>query len=231
MLILTHLQRGANPCALSQESLTSLVKHAQRAQNQLILCLLSAHPDFTHVHQELMPKKPIVTVTPKPTITPLSNINRPNEFGETDLYRACASLSSKEVIHYLLAHGAAVDLPESHCLHYVCSRGEGVGAEILKIFLGQPNAPINALDESDRTPLHWAAYYGNSTAIEMLLAHPDIKINEINAFGKTPLDEAEDFEQEYALVATYRKAIAHLKSAGCKTAKELEGLASERKTP
>jgi ankyrin repeat protein len=49
------------------------------------------------------------------------------------------------------------------------------------------NQDVNAKDATNNTPLHWAAGAGHLEAVQYLLSRPDIKLNEQNLLGDTPL--------------------------------------------
>jgi ankyrin repeat protein len=66
-----------------------------------------------------------------------------------------------------------------------CANGH---TEIVSLLLKE-KAPVNALNKSKNTPLHWAALNGRSEIISLLLeagADPNLK----NEFEHVPLEEA-----------------------------------------
>ena len=66
-----------------------------------------------------------------------------------------------------------------------CANGH---IDIVKLLLNH-KAPINALNKSKNTPLHWAALNGRTALIELLVsegADPNLK----NEFEHVPLEEA-----------------------------------------
>ena len=45
-------------------------------------------------------------------------------------------------------------------------------------------------DDTDRTPLSWAAQYGHGSIVQMLIEKDDVDINTKDIFGMTPLSAA-----------------------------------------
>lgn len=154
-------------------------------------------------------------------------INTPiNEWGETPLYRACENRHDT-TINMLLWHGAEIDLPMSHCLHFVCgSRGDKL---IVKRFLAHSTCRVNAQDEDGRTPLHFAAHFGNHDIVKLLLKQPGVALNICNRHGDTPLDEA--LNAPFSYTEDYKKTIELITQAGGKTSPELKDLASGIESP
>lgn len=46
---------------------------------------------------------------------------------------------------------------------------------------------INVTDQNQRTPIHWAADYGQVSVIEFLCKQPGVNVNAKDRFGITPL--------------------------------------------
>ncbi|KOC69031.1 Ankyrin repeat domain-containing protein 49 [Habropoda laboriosa] len=104
--------------------------------------------------------------------------------GYTPLHRACYG-NHVEIVEYLLQSGAQIDAKtndEWQPLHSACCWNNVECAAVL-IANG---ADINARSKGDQTPLHLvSASSHNSSALQLLLLHPDIKPRLVNSSGDT----------------------------------------------
>lgn len=66
---------------------------------------------------------------------------------------------------------------------------------------------VNAKDATNNTPLHWAAGAGHLEAVNYLLSRPDIKLNEQNLLGDTPLHRVCFFVQILENIETDEKTL------------------------
>ena len=113
-------------------------------------------------------------------------INGPDSFGYTALHHAVSNgfLEHAEV---LVQHGANVvaggmkRLTPLHCAAYTGR------PEVVRLLA--PIANVNKLDNSARTPLHWAAERGYFEVTRELLAH-GARVNIEDMYGMTPLKYA-----------------------------------------
>src|SRR4051812_48579074 len=88
----------------------------------------------------------------------------------------------KEIVNLLVARGAALTLFEA------CAAGEVERLERLMVDAG---TTINAYSDDGWTPLHLAAYFGNTKIAEMLLGQgADVTARSRNSTGNTPLHAA-----------------------------------------
>ena len=103
---------------------------------------------------------------------------------------ACAFRSGKQdVVEFLLAKGATEDIYAAAILGH---------ADKVAAFLKQDQKLVNARDSDGRTPLHWAAIYGQTKAMELLLAEK-ADVNSLDKDGFTPLHWAATFNKKDAV--------------------------------
>jgi hypothetical protein len=118
-------------------------------------------------------------------------INAQDDEGMTPLAGAVAR-ERFDVVTFLLDHGADPNIPNKQGLTplaQACGYDQGNALVLAQVLLGA-NANVNAADAHGDTPLHKAAYNGNSDVVELLLAH-GASINATNKMGQTPLQVAQ----------------------------------------
>lgn len=102
----------------------------------------------------------------------------------------CASRSGKkELVEFLLEKGAAEDIFAAAIV--------GDTDRITALLKKDPKL-INAADADSKTALHWAALYGQTKVIELLLANK-ADVNALDEDGFTPLHWAATFNQSDAV--------------------------------
>ncbi|KAH9280376.1 Ankyrin repeat domain-containing protein 6 [Echinococcus granulosus] len=119
---------------------------------------------------------------------PSINMNSRDEVGCTALHKA-ASAGHREAIHFLIYHGAQIDVQEylygNSPLHEVASKGFSRSVEALCI----SRAPPNLQNKLGLTPLHVAAQNGHKQSIRVLLfSGADLGVTD--KFGNTCLHTA-----------------------------------------
>lgn len=79
---------------------------------------------------------------------------------------------------------------------------------------------VNAQDAINMTALHWAARYGHSRIVELLLDYPGIAVNSRNRKGQTPLHIAAAFGhvEVVALLLAFRSVYVNLRDDTGRTA-------------
>ena len=103
---------------------------------------------------------------------------------------ACADRSGKQdVVEFLLANGAKEDIYAAAIVGHV---------DKVAAFLKQDKTLLNAKDSSGRAPLHWAALYGQTKVMELLLAER-ADVNLLDGDGFTPLHWATTFNKKDAV--------------------------------
>lgn len=118
-----------------------------------------------------------------------SCVNATDSDGYTALHRASYS-GREEVLLYLLKHGGNVHAKTHDGWQPIHCAARWNKIDICKILL-EHKADINAATNGLQTPLHFAALSSESQPLlELLLLHPDIKHNVVNAAGDTPYDLA-----------------------------------------
>ncbi|MBQ8480609.1 MAG: ankyrin repeat domain-containing protein [Akkermansia sp.] len=80
-------------------------------------------------------------------------------------------------------------ISESEYSSRIISAAEKGDNEQLSLLI-TAGADVNKADKDGWTPLHWAAWNGNSECVKRLLATPGIDVNMANEYGWTPLDRA-----------------------------------------
>lgn len=96
----------------------------------------------------------------------------------------------KEIVNLLVARGARLSLCEA------AAAGELERAERL---IGQRSGEVSSYSPDGWTPLHLAAFFGQSKIVELLLAHgADTAVRSKNPNGNTPLHAALAANQKLA---------------------------------
>jgi len=108
--------------------------------------------------------------------------------GQTVLARAIRS-GKQEVVEFLLASGATEDIYAAAVVGHV---------DKVAAFLKNDKKLVNARDSGGRTPLHWAALYGQTRVMELLLAEK-ADVNLLDGDGFTPLHWAATFNKRDAV--------------------------------
>jgi len=94
-----------------------------------------------------------------------------------------------DLVKVLLDHGADVNTADRYgwsLLHYATHNGD-----MTKMLLEKGANPNSVERERGQTPLHWAAFRGRKTVVEMLLAH-GANMDTRDWYGKTPLSLAKE---------------------------------------
>jgi hypothetical protein len=87
------------------------------------------------------------------------------------------------------ASAMATDMLGRSATHYAAASGCGHGWNVIKR-LRDAGGDINAKDSSKRTPLHYATFWNNLSALEALVgAGADVMA--VDAYGETPLQMAQ----------------------------------------
>ena len=108
--------------------------------------------------------------------------------GWTVLDRAARS-GKQDVVEFLLAKGATEDIYTATIVGHV---------DKVAAFLKQDKKLVNARDSDGRAPLHWAALYGQTKVMELLLAKK-ADVNLLDGDGFTPLHWAATFNKRDAV--------------------------------
>ena len=108
--------------------------------------------------------------------------------GRTVLDRGTRS-GKQEVVEFLLAKGATEDIYAAAIVGHV---------DKVAAFLKQDKKLVNARDSGGRVPLHWAALYGQTKVMELLLAQK-ADVNLLDGDGFTPLHWAATFNKRDAV--------------------------------
>ncbi|XP_032431965.1 receptor-interacting serine/threonine-protein kinase 4 [Xiphophorus hellerii] len=122
------------------------------------------------------------------------DVDLPLEGGDSLLHFAI-TLGNEEAVKFLLLNDANPNLPNvrgSTPLHLATERHQKLLAELL---LGRRRTNVNAKDEDQYTPLHWAAQNGDE-AMTRLLLDRGATINETDGQGRTPAHVACQHGQE-----------------------------------
>lgn len=61
---------------------------------------------------------------------------------------------------------------------------------MLKKYILEKGISVNSTDDDERTPLHWAAAYGETETVQFLLSLPDVDIDHQDDSGWTALMSA-----------------------------------------
>jgi len=111
-------------------------------------------------------------------------INTADANGRTVL--DCAILSGKKaLVEFLLEKGATENIFAAAATGH---------ADKVSEFLKQDPKLISAKDSSGKTPLHWAAFYGQKNVVELLLAQK-ADVNALDGYGFTPLHWAAEYDR------------------------------------
>ncbi len=108
--------------------------------------------------------------------------------GQTVLARAVRS-GKQELVEFLLAMGAKEDIYAAAVVGHV---------DKVAAFLKEDPKLVNARDSDGRAPLHWAAIYGQTKVMELLLAEKT-DVNLLDGEGFTPLHWAATFNKRDAV--------------------------------
>ena len=108
--------------------------------------------------------------------------------GRTVLSRAERS-GKKELVEFLLEKGATEDIFAAAIVGHT---------DKVAAFLKQDPKLLNARDGDGKTALHWAALYGQTKVMELLLANK-ADVNSLDEDGFTPLHWAATFNQSDAV--------------------------------
>ncbi|MEQ2194518.1 hypothetical protein XENOCAPTIV_030365, partial [Xenoophorus captivus] len=122
------------------------------------------------------------------------DVDLPLEGGDSLLHFAI-TLGNEEAVKFLLLNDANPNLPNargSTPLHLATEKHLKLLAELL---LGRRRTNVNAKDEDQYTPLHWAAQNGDE-AMTRLLLDRGATINETDGQGRTPAHVACQHGQE-----------------------------------
>lgn len=113
-----------------------------------------------------------------------TQINSQDAKGRTVLARGILS-GKKQVVEFLLGNGATEDTFAAATLGHT---------DKLAALLKEDPKRANAKDSTGRTPLHWAAFYGQSNAVQLLLAEK-ADVNALDEGGFTALHWAAMFDK------------------------------------
>jgi ankyrin repeat protein len=108
--------------------------------------------------------------------------------GQTVLARAFRS-GKQEVVEFLLEKGATEDIYAAAIVGHV---------DKVAAFLKQDKKLVNARDSGGKAALHWAALYGQTKVMELLLAEK-ADVNLLDGDGFTPLHWATTFNKRDAV--------------------------------
>jgi len=114
------------------------------------------------------------------------NVNKKDKNGDTPLHTACVS-RNKQMVKLLLTH-PNININEVNNkgmtpLAYSCYYNND---DIIRVLLNNPAIDINK--SNIIAPLHLAVEKKNINVIKLLLCQPGININQVDEYGRTPLD-------------------------------------------
>ena len=117
-------------------------------------------------------------------------VNYKDSDGYTALHRAAYS-NHPQMVRKLIQYGADIQAETTEDswkpLHSACRWNAAPCVDILLSY----GADVNALTQGNQTPLHLAAFCGNSRdTLQLLLMHPDLKPKSFNCQQDTPRDIA-----------------------------------------
>jgi len=130
-----------------------------------------------------------------------SNVGIPDIEGKTPLHRAAASKDPQAVdcVQCILETAPSVinwqDYEGCTALHLAVAGGNDV---VVSSLISLESCDVNALDNMFRTPLHWAAVFGYSTIVSILL-NSKADTSSSDSAGATPL--------HYAAVNNYAETV------------------------
>jgi len=121
------------------------------------------------------------------------NIDTKQHDGTTPLYRALLA-GNDRAFEILLDRGTDVNnRNEDNCWTIlICAAAENRIISTARLLL-QGDLEVNAVDDIQNTALHIACERGHSHIVELLLQHPQIRVNCKNHMGWTPLGRAAFF--------------------------------------
>ena len=135
-----------------------------------------------------------------------------DKFQAQPLFRA-AGCGHAEVVELLLRKGSA-DPNAKDCFGRVALHGPAQTNDVrVHKLLIKANADVNAIGSDGKTPLHEACNMGRIKNVELLLAHPNIKVNELDNDQFPPLYKAlcsSDGNKDYFNKCVNREIVTQL---------------------
>ena len=118
------------------------------------------------------------------------DINILDSKGRTALHIATMKRTKEANVKILLSNGININIQDKSgksALHYACLKQKKEKL-INYFFLTAENIDVNLKDTNEKTPLHYAAAGKNNVKVlKTLMRHRDIKLNETDITGQTPL--------------------------------------------
>jgi len=184
--LLTHILSLKNDA----ETLSGLLKNAIcNGHVKIARILLDNNAQVNVIRDDIDPTPLHMALNHLPMLKLLleygADINRLDDCDVTPLEQAiqCQNLKATQL---LLNHGAYLDTQKTFLIDMI---GSIPNIQLIKLLLNK-GVNINAKDQYNNTALSVAVHYRRTEVIPLLLAHPDIDVNPINNFGRTPLDIA-----------------------------------------
>ncbi len=112
------------------------------------------------------------------------DVNKASKKGYTPLYWAARD-GHTEIVKLLLA-APGIDISNWNALSIAVLKND---CNTIKQLL-QSGADVNKADMKGENPLYWAAMFGHTECVKLLLAAPGIDVNKANKYGTTPLSRA-----------------------------------------